>query len=642
MLGILVEAALRSLLLAGVVQSVVWLLRVRQAEVLLVTWTIVMAASMTMPVLLQFTPLHLPLDPALPGTLIDGAANLLQQPSLQAPPGGAVVELRTQSFLTRLEAAYIGVGFGIALRVVLGVGLSFRLLAKAVPVRPEWATGHRVRISRDIVGPVTIAHVILLPTDVVDWSAETRQAVLAHEQAHVARWDFAMLIVSQLNRALFWFNPLSWWLHRRLVTLTELASDDQAIASTRDRLGYAEILLDMGRRSGPLSRGPAMARPSTLFYRIDRILLHQALPQRVSRPQQVLLMAGVASLSLVVASLVRGTGYDPAMTLLARQQDTWDDRAISPAPHDADVGDAARQWGEAPQVPFQEGSSATTVPQFATETEVEAQSHPSFASPQSAPLRATETQPRLAAALPPRRPGSRSLTKNASGPSPARAPGRPVQVASSQGGWSGPGSQALSPKETPSQIAGSLDVTSGTGSPADHGGPPSLAHQVAYGSPFPPPRPGPETYVGSNGGYAPLVRQVAYGSLFSPPRPDFEAVVGSICTGTVAVGLRSWRTSPGKQPEVVAGQTIPAQAQFFRKDNGTPWVRFNVFGRLLDLPVRLAQSGMAWTGEYGISYTVRAAGGNRLAGLAALIAGDSAKLEFACVKAAPHLLRSYQ
>lgn len=282
MLGILGEAAFRSLLLAGAVQLVLWLLRIRQAEVLLATWTIVMAASMAMPVLLQFTPLRLPLDAALPGTLIDEAAGLLLQPSLQAPPGDAVVEFRTQPSPTWLEAAYIVVGFGITLRVILGVGLSFRLLARAVPVRPEWAAGHRVRISRDIAGPVTIAHVVLLPPDVVDWSAEMRQAVLAHEGAHVARWDFATLIMSQLNRALFWFNPLSWWLHRRLVTLTELASDDQAITSTRDRLGYAEILLEMARRSGPLSRGPAMARPSTLSHRIDRILLHQALPQPVS------------------------------------------------------------------------------------------------------------------------------------------------------------------------------------------------------------------------------------------------------------------------------------------------------------------------------------------------------------------------
>ena len=635
MLGILAEAALRSLLLAGVVQAVLWLLRVRRAEALLATWTIVMAASMAMPMLLQFTPLRLPLDPALPGTLIDGAADLLQQPALQAPPGDEVVELRAWPSLTWLEAAYIVVGSGIALRVILGVGLSFRLLARAVPVRPEWAAGHRVRISRDIAGPVTIAHVILLPTDVVDWSAEMRRAVLAHEGAHVARWDFATLIVSQLNRALFWFNPLSWWLHRRLVTLTEMASDDQAIASTRDRLGYAEILLEMGRRSGPLSRGPAMARPSTLSYRIDRMLLQQALPQRASRPQQALLMAGAAGLSLAVASLAPGTGYDPAITLLARQQDAWNDRAIGPTPHDADVGDAAGQWSAAQQVPSQEGPSTTTVPQLATEAEVEARSNPSSVSPQLAPLPANPAQPRPEATLPARRPVSRSLAKNASVPPPSRAPGRPAQVASGQGEKSRPGSQALSPKETPSQIAGSPGVTR---SPADYGDPSPLALQVDYGSPFPPPRPLPEAYVGKE----PLAHQVAYGSPFPLPRPDFEAVVGNICTGTVAVGQRSWRASPGKQPDVVAGQTIPAQAQFFRKDNGTPWVRFGVFGRLLDLPVRFARSGMTWTGEYGISYTVQAASGNRLAGLTAPIADDSAKVELACVKAPPHLLASYR
>lgn len=349
-------------------------------------------------------------------------------------------------------------------------------------------------------------------------------------------------------------------------------------------------------------------------------------------------MAGAAGLSLAVASLAPGTGDDLAMALLARQQDTWDNHAIGPTPHDADVGDAVEQWSAAQQVPSQEGASTTTVPQSATETEAEAQSHPYSVSPQSASMPATAAQPRPAATLPPQRPASRGLTKNASVSPPSRVPGQPVQVASGEGERGGPGSQALSPKETPSQIAGSLDATSRTGSLAEHGGSSPLARQVAYGSPFPFPRPVPETYLGNN----PLARQVAYGSPFLPPRPDFDAVVGSICTGAVAVGLRVWRASPGKQPGIVAGQTIPIQAQFFRRDNGTPWVRFDVFGRLLDLPVRFTRNEMTWTGEYGISYTVQAASGSRLAGLAAPIVNDSARVELACMKAPPHLLRSYQ
>ena len=608
MLDILGEAALRTFLLAGVVQCVLWLLRVRQAQLLVATWTIVLASSMTMPLLLRFTPLCFPLDTALPRTLIDGAADLLQQPLLQAPPVNPVVEVQMQpSIRPWLEAVYVVVGCGIMLRVVLGVGLSFRLLARAVPVRPEWAAGMRVRISRDVVGPVTIAHVIVLPTDVVDWSAETRRAVLAHERAHVARWDFAMLVMSQLNRALFWFSPLSWWLHRRLVALTELASDDQAIAATGDRLGYAEVLLEMGQRSGPSPRGPAMARLSTLPRRIDRILLDQALPHGVGRPQQVLLTVGVAGLSLAIASLAPGLVSNPAMTLLAQQQDPQNDRMIGPTLHDAEAGDAIEQGTTAQQVPFHGGSARATLPPFATETDAEPQSHPSAASPQSARLPATVGRPPRPATLLLPRAAIRTLTKSTSVLPPARAMERPLQVDIDQGGREdGPGPQALSTKETPSHMAGS-EVASRTGSAANDEAHPSLPNQIAYGS--------------------------------LPPavHPGFEGVVDSTCSGTLLVGLGAWQT-PYKQPDVVAGQRIPVQAQFFRKKDGTSWVRFNAFERPpLDLPVQFARSGMTWTGEYGISYTVQDAGGSHLAGLAGRIANDSATLEFACVRSAIHL-----
>ena len=82
---------------------------------------------------------------------------------------------------------------------------------------------------------------------------------------------------------------------------------------------------------------------------------------------------------------------------------------------------------------------------------------------------------------------------------------------------------------------------------------------------------------------------------------------------------------------MVPGQVVPAQAQFFRKDGAGLWVRFHAFGRPpLDLPVRFARNGMTWTGEYGIAYTVQAVGGDRLAGLASLVANDSAGLSFGC------------
>lgn len=109
---------------------------------------------------------------------------------------------------------------------------------------------------------------------------------------------------------------------------------------------------------------------------------------------------------------------------------------------------------------------------------------------------------------------------------------------------------------------------------------------------------------------------------------DFEKIMLSTCTGTIVVGLRARQST---QPNVVAGQTVEAKAQFFRKENGASWVRFFAFERPpLDLPVRLTHGRVTWTGEYGISYAVQPSGGDHLVGLAAQVAADSAQLEFTC------------
>ncbi len=298
------QAALRTLLLAAVVQLGLWLLRIRRPQLRLIAWTVVLAASLVMPALQWATPLRLSVLPNLPSAALTGAADLQRQASVSqaSTPAPAEDVTTPTAAMPWLEALYLLVGGILLLRLTVGVTLSLRLLGKAAPVHPDWAAGTHLRISRDVVAPVTVAHVILLPSDVMSWPAAMREAVLAHERAHIARWDFAMLLASQVNQAVFWFSPLSWWLHRRLAALAELASDDQAMEVTGDRPGYAEVLLEMGRRSGPLLRGLAMARPATLIYRIERVLSDRVKPNRVSPFQQVILAVGAASVSIVAAS----------------------------------------------------------------------------------------------------------------------------------------------------------------------------------------------------------------------------------------------------------------------------------------------------------------------------------------------------
>jgi len=592
MLDSLGETALRSFALATIVACVLCLLRIRQSQLLLAAWTVVLLASLAMPALLHLIPVGLRLDPAFPGPLIEGVTDLLQPVTggdaiTAAFPAQFPAQSRAWSWL---EVVYAVVCCGILSRVVLGVVLSVRLLARAAPVWPDWAAGQRVRISQDVTGPVTIAHVILLPADAVTWSAETREAVLEHERAHVARWDFAMLMLSQLNRAVFWFSPLSWWLHRRLVTLSELASDDQAMAATRDRLGYAEILLEMGRRSSPAPAGPAMARPSTLAHRIDRILRDQTIPCPASRTHQAVLTTGIVGLSLGVAGLAYGPALEPARAPSTAQWRSSDEFPIMAAPLTPESKSAARP------------DAGAAAPPLGAETETGMQYHPMHQSTVPSPSQSSTSGITAAQPSRPTTPALRPLPRTAAKTVPAspvlRAPERlnpltrDLAETSQEAGLQAPGAGRPPAADAGSGVATKPDT------PAVVGAPLSPTHQASYGS--------------------------------SSLQNGLEGIAGSTCTGVIAVGLRAAGGTPAR-PDVVPGQAVPAHAQFFRKEGGALWVRFDAFGRpSLDLPVRFARNGMTWTGEYGIAYTVQAVGGDRLAGLASLVANDSARLSFGC------------
>ena len=64
---------------------------------------------------------------------------------------------------------------------------------------------------------------IVLPAGWTSWPADKVSAILAHERAHVARRDPLVGALAQLNRAVFWFHPVSWWLLRTLAVTAEEA-----------------------------------------------------------------------------------------------------------------------------------------------------------------------------------------------------------------------------------------------------------------------------------------------------------------------------------------------------------------------------------------------------------------------------------
>jgi beta-lactamase regulating signal transducer with metallopeptidase domain len=331
MLEALVSAALRTLLLALLVDLCLRILRVRHPQLLLAAWTAVLMASLAMPLLQRYALVTVPIAVDLPVSFADlpGSESPAMDAASGATPAVAVSVHGEPAWRFWLLGGYLIVAAAMLVRLLVGVVLSWNLVRAARPIRDAWAEGGRVRASAAICAPVTVGGSIVLPLDCVGWAASTQRAVLAHERAHVAGGDFYLLLLSQLNRVLFWFNPLSWWLHCRLASLAELTSDDAAIDALDDGPGYAAILLEMARRSAPVRGVVAMARPNTVCRRIERILAQDERQLPAHWRQRAAYGIGVAPLALATAISVAGAA-PPSKAALDRQREPHTRIAIGP------------------------------------------------------------------------------------------------------------------------------------------------------------------------------------------------------------------------------------------------------------------------------------------------------------------------
>lgn len=118
---------------------------------------------------------------------------------------------------------------------------------------------------------------ILLPvglmTHMDTWAIE---AVLAHELAHVRRWDPWLKVMQRGIVTLFFFHPLMWWLSARLDVVREEACDDLAVDALKTPLRYARAITELEGLQAqlqPLALGIADAThpKGTLMKRIQRI-----------------------------------------------------------------------------------------------------------------------------------------------------------------------------------------------------------------------------------------------------------------------------------------------------------------------------------------------------------------------------------
>jgi beta-lactamase regulating signal transducer with metallopeptidase domain len=250
-MDILAESAVRVTVLAAGVVVVLRTLRIRSPRLAHGVWTAMVAVMLLLPIVVAWGP-----EFAVP-LLSSSAANALQLPAAHDIAAVASSEIPIGKSLDT-DHAHTRITWSIAVGAVYAAGVGFFLLRLALgawrarTIR-RGAVHVRGRLTHSAcVTPVTVgvvAPAVILPPDWPDWDAEELSAVLAHEEEHARARDPLVGFVALLNRAVFWFHPLAWWLVREIGRLSEEACDAVVISQGHDSQLYSTCLVRFARRA---------------------------------------------------------------------------------------------------------------------------------------------------------------------------------------------------------------------------------------------------------------------------------------------------------------------------------------------------------------------------------------------------------
>src|SRR3974377_753606 len=190
-----------------------------------------------------------------------------------------------------------------------------------------------------------IRPVVLLPVSAITGLSQVQlEAVIAHELAHIRRYDAFVNLFQVAVETLLFYHPAVWWLGKRIRAEREHCCDDAAVAICGSPVTYARALA----RLAEMKPSPQLAMALNGSPLVDRVarLLGSARDTRVLRAAN--LSAGVFCLSV---ALLAGTASVGNAHKLSAQ-------TPHPAPA-APAADVAPARPTAPAIPPGAGGSRT-------------------------------------------------------------------------------------------------------------------------------------------------------------------------------------------------------------------------------------------------------------------------------------------
>ena len=300
---LLVEFAVRAVLIAAGTAAVLSILRVKSAAARHSAWVGVMALMMLLPLWTAWGPkASLPVLPAIAAP-VSSRATIPAEPFPEpASPVRHVVAASPRPPVWNWPACLACIYF-LGLSVLLARLAIGTVRAHSLVLRAANRDGRLT--SASCAAPVTVGWLkptVILPECWGKWPQAHLDAVLTHEREHARRRDPLVQWLALLNRALFWFHPLAWWLQCKLSALAEEACDAAVLARGHDPFEYSDYLLEIARsvlQTGVRIKILGMAMPgSFLPQRIRRILQGRPAPP-ISRLRMASLAVACAMVSAV-------------------------------------------------------------------------------------------------------------------------------------------------------------------------------------------------------------------------------------------------------------------------------------------------------------------------------------------------------
>ncbi|MFC1783201.1 M56 family metallopeptidase, partial [Planctomycetota bacterium] len=233
------------------------------------------------------------------------------------------------SFLPWAIAVWLAGVFTLSLRLLLGfVGIcrwrrkleapsaNLQERIKCLCQKLGMSKLSRVYISPKVLQAMAVGYfrpMVLLPAAIITrMPPEMLEAVIAHELAHIRRFDLWVNLLQRIAETLLFYHPAVWWLSGRLRHERELCCDELAARAIGEKVTYARTLeyishLQLGSAPQVLAAGMAQSNKSILN-RV-RHILGQAAPPRNNR----FWAAGIITALILIAL------FTPAVFMLRAQ-----------------------------------------------------------------------------------------------------------------------------------------------------------------------------------------------------------------------------------------------------------------------------------------------------------------------------------